>query len=327
MQDNDAQLLENPNVSAEELARVAATRPDLHAKIAANPAAYPELLEWLAHSNDPAVQAVLAARQDPESWSGSPSQAPPQPAPSQTSARNTRKWLWPGLVAGLALILAGVGLWVCLDKKDSGQPGSSSATLQSEESRTEELQLEPDEQVEEQVEEETSIPPVMNFSEISRGDYTSIEGTWADDNGDILEITPTSMRYFAEWADTSEPTVAVSGNTATLAYAGECRGPGRQDSEGALVLFWECDVIHDYDFWAEVRVEFAPPGVPIHVHQYVYTDEENYAGEENEGLEKQRLVSDQGISRIFLSTGGYSEALPEPYKYTAEPLILTRLGD
>lgn len=60
--DPTAAALDDPSTSPAELARLAAERPDLRARIAAHPAAYPELLGWLAAQGDPAVAAAVAAR-------------------------------------------------------------------------------------------------------------------------------------------------------------------------------------------------------------------------------------------------------------------------
>lgn len=60
--DTDAQLASDPTTSGVELARIAATRMDLHPLLAANPATYPDLLTWLEDSPDPTVHAVLASR-------------------------------------------------------------------------------------------------------------------------------------------------------------------------------------------------------------------------------------------------------------------------
>ena len=47
-QDPDAEALSNPRTPAAELARIAATRPDLHPAIAAHPHCYPALHQWIA---------------------------------------------------------------------------------------------------------------------------------------------------------------------------------------------------------------------------------------------------------------------------------------
>lgn len=62
MQDPDLVLLMNPSTPPEELMRIAQARPDLHAALAQSPAIYPELLEWLATSQDPTVQQAVQAR-------------------------------------------------------------------------------------------------------------------------------------------------------------------------------------------------------------------------------------------------------------------------
>src|SRR5699024_3222643 len=51
--------------------------------VAGNPTAYPDLLDWLANLNDPAVDAALAARSEAETGpvpTPVPQQAPPQTA-------------------------------------------------------------------------------------------------------------------------------------------------------------------------------------------------------------------------------------------------------
>lgn len=52
----------DPSTPAALLGEIATHRPDLRAAIAANPTAYPELLDWLRSFGDPAVDAALAAR-------------------------------------------------------------------------------------------------------------------------------------------------------------------------------------------------------------------------------------------------------------------------
>jgi hypothetical protein len=41
---------------------IAASRPDLRPLVAANPSTYPDLLQWLGHLGDPAIDAALARR-------------------------------------------------------------------------------------------------------------------------------------------------------------------------------------------------------------------------------------------------------------------------
>jgi len=52
----------DPATAPAVLGEIATHRPDLRPAIAANPTAYPDLLEWLANLNDPAVNDALAAR-------------------------------------------------------------------------------------------------------------------------------------------------------------------------------------------------------------------------------------------------------------------------
>ena len=75
--DADADAAASPLTPAAELARIATYRPDLHAVLATNPSTYPGLVDWLRHSEDPAVQAALAAR---FAHSGAAPAPPPPPA-------------------------------------------------------------------------------------------------------------------------------------------------------------------------------------------------------------------------------------------------------
>jgi len=58
----DHEAASDPATAGVELARIAASRPDLRPALAANPATYPALLEWLAALHDPAVDAALRSR-------------------------------------------------------------------------------------------------------------------------------------------------------------------------------------------------------------------------------------------------------------------------
>jgi len=53
----------DPATPGARLAEIAATEPELGATIAANPACYPALLDWLAQYGDSAAQAAVASRQ------------------------------------------------------------------------------------------------------------------------------------------------------------------------------------------------------------------------------------------------------------------------
>ncbi|WP_149202804.1 hypothetical protein [Actinotalea subterranea] len=70
----------DPTTSPQVLADIAALRPDLRAAVAANPSAYPGLLEWLGGLGEPAVDAAIAAR--PEAPSAP--QAPDAPQTAET---------------------------------------------------------------------------------------------------------------------------------------------------------------------------------------------------------------------------------------------------
>ena len=78
--DADRLAAASPATPAAELARIAASRPDLHPALAANPATYPDLVDWLRTSPDPAVQDALAQRTTP----------PAQPEPTQTAPAQTK---------------------------------------------------------------------------------------------------------------------------------------------------------------------------------------------------------------------------------------------
>ena len=51
----------DPGTSMQDMARIAAERPDLWASLAANPSLYPDLREWLGQVDDPAVKEALNA--------------------------------------------------------------------------------------------------------------------------------------------------------------------------------------------------------------------------------------------------------------------------
>ena len=116
--DPDLDIVRSADASGSDLQRIAATRPDLLADIAAHPNAYPDLLDWLATHQDPAVQEALARRgwtsgqhQNPAQYPtynyGSAAQAGASPSP-QTGSRSNRKWML-GIGAGLVLVLAVAG--------------------------------------------------------------------------------------------------------------------------------------------------------------------------------------------------------------------------
>ena len=79
--DADRLAAASPTTPAAELARIAASRPDLHPALAVNPATYPDLVDWLRTSPDPAVQTALAQRTTP----------PAQPEPTRTKTETPAK--------------------------------------------------------------------------------------------------------------------------------------------------------------------------------------------------------------------------------------------
>ena len=52
----------DPATSAQALHEIATTIPELRAAVAANPSAYPELLDWMGQLGESAVDAAIAAR-------------------------------------------------------------------------------------------------------------------------------------------------------------------------------------------------------------------------------------------------------------------------
>jgi hypothetical protein len=55
-------LASDPEASAQELADIAFTKPQLRATVASNPATPSNVLEWLASQGDPVVHAAIKAR-------------------------------------------------------------------------------------------------------------------------------------------------------------------------------------------------------------------------------------------------------------------------
>ncbi len=55
------EMASDPNTSPHDMARMAAERPDLWAALAANPAIYPDLRDWLGQIDDPVVHEALQA--------------------------------------------------------------------------------------------------------------------------------------------------------------------------------------------------------------------------------------------------------------------------
>ena len=147
--DADRLAASSPTTPAAELARIAASRPDLHPAPAANPATYPDLVDWLRTSPDPAVQDALAQRTtppaQPEPAQAEPAQAeaparaadaptnpPPAGAPAPTTKTKRRTGLpRPAVIAAVVLVTVlvlvgatGVGLHF-LSSKGRSQSGSA----------------------------------------------------------------------------------------------------------------------------------------------------------------------------------------------------------
>ena len=85
--DADRLAASSPSTPAAELARIAAARPDLHPALAVNPATYPDLVDWLRTSPDPAVQAALARRTTPPAQPEPAQAEPAQAAQAEAPAR------------------------------------------------------------------------------------------------------------------------------------------------------------------------------------------------------------------------------------------------
>ena len=71
------QWLRDPNLDPALLASIAGDFPALRPVVASHPLLYPELQQWLADLNDPAVDAALARR-----VSGPPPPPPPPRPPA-----------------------------------------------------------------------------------------------------------------------------------------------------------------------------------------------------------------------------------------------------
>jgi len=91
----------DPSTPAQLLADMAALRPDLRPIVAANPTAYPGLLEWLGSLGEPPVDAALAARAAAEAGSPAASspgvfQQPAQPWQGQQGQQGQPAQQWQG---------------------------------------------------------------------------------------------------------------------------------------------------------------------------------------------------------------------------------------
>ena len=86
----------DPGTSMQDMARIAAERPDLWASLAANPSLYPDLREWLGQVDDPAVKEALNA-----SAQQAAGQVPAEKAPA-AEAGSTEEASEPAAVEELA---------------------------------------------------------------------------------------------------------------------------------------------------------------------------------------------------------------------------------
>lgn len=104
--DADRLAASSPATPAAELARIAASRPDLHPALAVNPATYPDLVDWLRTSPDPAVQAALARRTTaPARAANAPTNPPPADAPAPATKTKRRTGLpRPAVIAVVVLV-------------------------------------------------------------------------------------------------------------------------------------------------------------------------------------------------------------------------------
>jgi len=95
--DDDAEI-KDPGTSAERLAQLTTSRPDLHAEIARHPRAYPDLLLWIAGNGEAESRSVamrmLIESPPPPPAPGAPKVAdgpvPPAPTATQTPSTSDR---------------------------------------------------------------------------------------------------------------------------------------------------------------------------------------------------------------------------------------------
>ena len=112
------------------LARIAANRPDLHPTLARNPSTYPELLEWLEYSPDPAVHRALHDRDagaTAPTGSGGPPLTPPVSDPSAqewegggaaTPSDHKTALVGPVILGVLIAVIIGGGIIASIGHRD-----------------------------------------------------------------------------------------------------------------------------------------------------------------------------------------------------------------
>ena len=100
---------QNPQSSAETLRFLTEAYPELRATVAANPGAYPELLQWLYSTGDPEVQRVIAQRQmrNQQTTNGY-YMAPPKPHKSKKKIGFLVGGIGAAVIAVVALVVTGV---------------------------------------------------------------------------------------------------------------------------------------------------------------------------------------------------------------------------
>lgn len=134
----DAQALAaNPQTDPAVLGQLAAQHPEVQALIAANPAAYPGLLEWIATHGTAEGQAVASQRLAAPAAPVAPAAAPVAPetsAPVVPAAppSGSRTWVWVLVACAVVVALVGSGLaWFFVGRgsQDEAADGDSLAVL------------------------------------------------------------------------------------------------------------------------------------------------------------------------------------------------------
>ena len=135
--DADRLAASSPATPAAELARIAASRPDLHPALAANPATYPDLVDWLRTSPDPAVQAALARHTtasvqptpaqaaDPAASADSDSDADSTASPAPGTRRRPRTGIIAAVLVAVLVLVGGAAIAV---RKLHASTGTSAQT-------------------------------------------------------------------------------------------------------------------------------------------------------------------------------------------------------
>jgi hypothetical protein len=136
----------DPGTPASDLAAIAAAQPGLRAQIAAHPAAYPGLLDWLAETGDAEVKAAVATRRAghpapvaaatpgapvappgprPDGWPTTP-QTPAVTPPSRPKPTASTKRI--AIFAALAVVVVALGT-IVIAKLAGGGPGDDAIPI------------------------------------------------------------------------------------------------------------------------------------------------------------------------------------------------------